>query len=101
MEGSSEQVQELRRGAAGLGSKITLELLAKAFNNSCIDEHMTVLLQALRADSSAGLARELLESWSQEDGFTYLFSILLECPDTRARTSVATLLKYVLVVLKL
>jgi len=100
MEGDSERVQGLRKAATGLGSKAALELLAKAFNNSCLDEHVAVLLQAMRADKSASLAREFLASWYREDGFAYLFSLLLECPDTRARTNVATLLKYVLVVLK-
>ena len=94
-------MQELRRGAAALGSKVALELLAKAFNNSSIDEHISVLLRALRADESAELAREFLDTWYREDSFDYLFSLLLECPDTRARSSVATLLKYVLVVLKM
>ena len=101
MEGDTGEVQELQRRAVALGSKATLELLAKAFSNSCIDEHIAVLLQALRTDPSAELARELLDSWYREDGFEYLFALLLECPDTRARSSVATLLKYVLVALKM
>jgi hypothetical protein len=84
-----------------LGSTASLELLAKAFNNSCLDEHVFVLLQAFRADKSARLAKEFLERWYSEDGFSYLFAALLECPDKAARNHVATLLKYVLVVLKM
>jgi len=42
-----------------------------------------------------------MQSWYDRDGFDYLFSLLLDCPDTRARQSVARLLKYVLVSLKM
>jgi hypothetical protein len=101
MEGDGTQIKELRKEGVSLGSKASLELLAKAFNNSCLGEHIAVLLQAMQADSSATLAREFLNSWYLEDGFTYLFSLLLECPDTKARSNITTLLKYVLVVLKI
>jgi hypothetical protein len=101
LQGEDETVKELRSGAVALGSKTALELLARAFSNSCIDEHVGVLLEALRADKSADLARELMDAWYREDGFDYLFALLLECPDTRARTGVATLLKHVLVALKM
>lgn len=92
---------EMMKRALVLGSKTTLELLAKAFNNSCLDEHVGVLLDLLRADESKTLAKEFLDAWYREDGYDYLFSLLLECPDSIARTHVATLLKYVLVTLKM
>jgi hypothetical protein len=101
MEGDGKQIQELRQEAASLGSTASLELLAKAFSNSCLDEHVAVLLQALRADKSAHLAKEFLERWYREDGFSHLFAALLECPDKATRIHVATLLKYVLVALKM
>lgn len=78
-----------------------MEILAKAFSNSCIDEHVAVLVQIMQADPTNALAREFLETWYDKDGFDFLFSLLLECPDTRARTNVANLLKYVLVSLKI
>lgn len=101
MEGDQQLMRGLRKRAVGLGSKTALELLAKAFNNSSIDEHVEVLLKAMRADDSAELAEEFLAYWYHDDGFDYLFALLLECPDTRARSCVASLLRHVLVVLKL
>jgi hypothetical protein len=99
--GDEPSVQALRRSALEIGSKSTLEILAKALNNSCIDEHMQVLTQVIHRDPSGSLAREFLESWYHRDGFDYLFSLLLECTDSRARHSAAGLLKYVLVTLKM
>lgn len=99
MDGDSPAIAAMRRRAIDVGGKVTLEILAKAFANSCIDEHMAVLAEAMQKDPS--LPREFLASWYDKDGFAYLFSLLLECPDTRARQSVASLLKYVLVTLKM
>jgi len=101
MNGDSPAVAAMRRRAIDVGGKVTLEILAKAFANSCIDEHMAVLAEAMQLDPSGALPREFLASWYDKDGFAYLFSLLLECPDTRARQSVANLLKYVLVTLKM
>lgn len=101
MEGDSPAIAAMRGRAIDLGSKVTLEILAKAFANSCIDEHMVVLAEAMQRDPSGALPREFLASWYDKDGFAYLFSLLLECPDTRARQSVASLLKYILVTLKM
>jgi len=101
LRGDDETAQSLRRNAMAVGTKFTLEILAKAFSNSCIDEHVAVLVQIMQADPTNALAREFLETWYDKDGFDFLFSLLLECPDTRARTSVANLLKYVLVSLKI
>jgi len=78
-----------------------MELLAKAYSNSCIDEHVAIFMKTLKADNTGELAHELLESWEREDGFDYLFALLLECPDSKARSSIASLLKYMLVILKL
>jgi hypothetical protein len=100
-EGDGEMTQSLRRNAFAVGGKTTLEVLAKAFNNSCIDEHVAVLVQAMQKDPTNSLATEFLDSWYREDGFNFLFSLLLECPDVRARQSIANLLKYVLVTLKI
>ena len=44
LEGDDQTTQSLRRSAFAVGSKATLEVLAKAFNNSCIDEHVAVLV---------------------------------------------------------
>jgi hypothetical protein len=91
----------LVRQALGLGSKVSLELLSKAFSNACLGLHIAGLLELLRSEKSATLPREFLNTWYQEDGFDYLFQLLLECPDSLARTHAATLLKYVLVTLKM
>jgi hypothetical protein len=41
-----------------------------------------------------------MEHWYQEDEFEYLFDVLLECPDQRARTYVAMFIKYVVIQLR-
>jgi len=84
MEGDDPQVQSLRRLAVDIGGKVTLEILAKAFSNSCIDDHVSVLGQVIQKDPSS-LPREFLQSWYDKDRFEYLFSLLLECLDARAR----------------
>jgi len=100
-EGQDENVQALRRRAAEVGTKCTLEILARAYDNSKIDEHAAALAALLHKDASGELHREFLETWYDKDGFSYLIELLLECSDNRARTSVATLLKYILVTLKM
>ena len=42
-----------------------------------------------------------MSQWWEEDGFEYLFSLLLECGDLRVRQGVSALLRYVLVALKM
>ena len=58
-----------------------------------IDQHAAVLAELLHKDATAELHRELLEYWGNKDGFSYLLSLLLECPDNKARSCVATLVK--------
>jgi hypothetical protein len=91
----------LRRQAVTVGAKNTLEVLARAYNNNMIDEHTAVLAELLHKDATAELHREFLEYWSNKDGFAFLISLLLECPDNKARSCIATLMKYVLVTLKM
>jgi hypothetical protein len=55
----------------------------------------------MQKDPTNSLAAEFLDFWYREDGFNFLFSLLLECLDVRARQSIANLLKYVLVTLKI
>ena len=80
MEGDDASTQALRRLAIDVGSKSTLEILAKALQNTCIEDHMSVFLQLMSKDSSS-FPQEFLESWYNKDGFDYLFSLLLECID--------------------
>ena len=84
MEGDDPEVQSLRRLAVEIGGKVTLEILAKAFSNSCIDDHVSVLGQVIQKDP-ANLAREFLQGWYEKDRFEYLFAVVLECLDARAR----------------
>jgi hypothetical protein len=101
MDGATEQAKDLKKRAVEVGAYVTLEILAKAFSNSCIDEHVTLLIQAMQKDPSGELPGEFLSQQYEKDGFAYLFSLLLECPDTKARQCVAGLMKYVLVSLKM
>lgn len=55
LDGADQSAQELRRLAVEMGGKATLELLAKTYNNSCIDEHTAALAQLMRADPSQSL----------------------------------------------
>jgi hypothetical protein len=55
----------------------------------------------LQKDPSNNLIEDFLGSWYEKDGFNFLFQLLLECPDVRARQNVTLLLKYVLVSLKM
>ena len=82
-----------------LGSKVSLELLAKAYSKACLGQHITGLLDLLRSDPA--LPRLFLEKWWAEDEGNYLFQLLLECPDSLSRSCVGTLLKYILVTLKM
>jgi hypothetical protein len=54
----------------------------------------------MKKDPTDTLVSEFLDAWYKEDGFNFLFSLLLECPDSRARQSIANLLKFVLCKLK-
>jgi hypothetical protein len=82
-EGNDPAVEDLRRLAIEVGSKCTLEVLAKAMRNSCMEDHISVLLQLISKNES--FPRNFLEYWHQRDGFDYLFSLLLECTDCGAR----------------
>jgi hypothetical protein len=64
-----------------LGSKSTLELLAKTYNNICLSEHVKVLAMFFRNDPSAHLAALFMQSWKDNDSFCYLLDLVLECPD--------------------
>ena len=44
-EGNDEIKQSLRQNDAAVCGKTTLEVLAKAFNTSCINEHLVILVQ--------------------------------------------------------
>ena len=101
MEGNSESDKAMRKQAALVGSKVALEILAKAYHNTCIDEHVAVLVELMNLDPDDDLPREFLNTWFERDGFEFLFALLLECPDARTRGNVAALLKYVLVTLKM
>jgi hypothetical protein len=47
MEGEGPEVQALREKAIDLGSKSTLEIVARAFNNACIDDHVKILAKIM------------------------------------------------------
>jgi len=66
-----------------------------------IDEHVVVLAELLHRDATSELHREFLAHWSEHDDFSFLISLLLECPDNKARSCVAALMKYILVRLKM
>jgi len=100
-EGQEETLQALRRQAVAVGAKNTLEILARAYHNNVIDEHVAVLAALLHRDETSELHREFLAHWSEQDDFSFLISLLLECPDNKARSCVATLVKYILVRLKM
>lgn len=85
LEGDDETVKSLRRTAFEVGGKATLEVLSKAKANNSLDEHVSILVQAMQNDASGSLAQEFLDSWYRDDGFNFLFSLLLECPEPRAR----------------
>jgi hypothetical protein len=50
MEGNTPDTQALRSQVAEVGSKVSLEILAKAFHNSCIDDHVSVLVELMHKD---------------------------------------------------
>lgn len=62
-----------------------------------IGEHVSALAQLLDKSSTC---EEFLKQQFENDGFEHLFSLILECPDIRTRTSVSMLLKFILVKLK-
>lgn len=101
LEGSCDEVVALRNHCAEAGSKLTLEILARAYHNTCIGDHVKVLVDLMHRDASDQLPRKFLASWSERDGFDYLFSLLLENPDALSRGHTASLLKFVLVSLKM
>mmetsp|Transcript_18286 Transcript_18286/g.31275 ORF Transcript_18286/g.31275 Transcript_18286/m.31275 type:complete len:924 (+) Transcript_18286:1615-4386(+) len=96
----SEETKELYEQGLMVGSKCTLEILAKTYNNTMIDEHIKVLTQFLKNDPSCSLAKQFLQYWYDRDHFAYLFDLLLECPDQRARTYVAFFVKYLVIKLR-
>ena len=59
------------------------------------------MIKAFRADKSATLVKQFMDRWYREDGFNYLFETLLECTDMKSRKNAMTLMKYVLVALKM
>lgn len=92
---------EMVRQAITLGSRVSFDLLAKAFNNGCLGQHVATLLDLLKSDQSGDLCREFLDTVYEVDNFEYLFELLLECRDTLARSHIATLMKHILVTLKM
>ena len=73
MDETDESTKKIRDLAVEIGSKSTLEILAKALNNSRIDEHVQVLAQLLLSDPSNKLLEDFLGSWYEKDGFNFLF----------------------------
>jgi len=50
MKGETELIKELQQRSINLGKKGALDILAKAFNNSCIDDHISVMLQSFKSN---------------------------------------------------
>lgn len=66
-----------------------------------IDEHVAALAELLQKDASGQLVTEFMAYWSEQDDYNFLISLILESPDTKARSCVASLMKYILVRLKM
>lgn len=75
-----------------------MELLAKCFHNASIKQLVEVLIELIKQDER--LAGVFLEQCFREDGYAYLFEILLECTDATSRIHVGGLLKFILCTLK-
>lgn len=100
-DGQEEAAQALRRQGVALGSKNTLEILARACRNNMIDEHVATLAELLNKDTTTQLISDFMAGWSEKDDYNFLIALILESPDTRARASVAALMRYILVRLKM
>ena len=66
-----------------VAKKAIFDILAKCYNNAGIKEMSEVFIKILQSDPS--LPRKFLESFYNDDQFTYLYQLLLECPDIMTR----------------
>jgi len=56
-EGNSPDVVALRNHCAEVGNKVSLEILARAYHNTCIGDHVKVLVDLMQRDPSDQLPR--------------------------------------------
>ena len=60
LDGTDEAHKILRTRALDVASKTALEILASAYHNSCIDQHMALIAQLLEQVPEEGLHRHFL-----------------------------------------
>lgn len=75
-----------------------MDLLAKVMQNSQIKGFVEVLIEIMKQDES--LCGAFLHQLWEEDRWSYIMEILLECTDVQARTQIGNLMKFIINTLK-
>ena len=76
-----------------------MEILSKCLYNQSIKGLVEVLISIMKHDDD--MCYNFLNQCYLEDNFEYLFTVMLECPDSISRLNICMLVKFVLTKLKL